>query len=151
MSDVLKHYGILGMKWGIRKDRKTGGLSKKSTRKVDNKLLSAKLASRNMSENSGTYKTLQKQYMDDPRMKRILSDPDIDDGVAEDIVGFLEGDAKRVSSAKVFKKIISSENFTKDLNEQEKAELVRLGKTTVDELMKDPDWNWYEEYYKHPY
>lgn len=68
-SNELKHYGVLGMKWGVRKDRKTGERkhADKAYAKASNKLrkLDSKIAKKNEQTSKALDRYNKAQYKAD--------------------------------------------------------------------------------------
>src|SRR5690606_4927505 len=64
IDGFLAHYGVKGMKWGVRKDRKSSGLQRKDDRWVRRK--SAKVTEKARKKSSREIKKLTKELQRDP-------------------------------------------------------------------------------------
>lgn len=64
VADELKHYGVKGMKWGVRNDRTASGLQRKDARWVRRK--SAKVTAKARKKSSREIKKLTKEIQRDP-------------------------------------------------------------------------------------
>ena len=64
VADDLKHYGVKGMKWGVRKDRGASGLQRKDARWVKHK--SAKVTAKARKKSSREINKLTKEIQRDP-------------------------------------------------------------------------------------
>lgn len=65
--EELAHYGVLGMKWGVRKDRASGGLRSAHQKKLDNKRVSA--IEKGTGLRSAHQKALDKKFVESVKKK----------------------------------------------------------------------------------
>ena len=77
-EDSLAHYGVMGMRWGIRKDRNKGSSAAARAAKKSQKQ-AAKLQARTERQQ---IKAVKKQRRSDAKKRAILSDKELDQKIA---------------------------------------------------------------------
>ena len=124
-SDYLAHYGVPGMKWGVRKDRRASGSGSKKRGKSDSSLAgrttgkatvskaqaspsSAKSKLQARREERKAVRDVKKQRKEDARKRTLLSDKELDAKI------------ERLSKEKRLKELTDSEvspgnKFVKDI------------------------------------
>lgn len=71
----LAHYGVLGMKWGVRKDRSSSGSGKPSSKKKVSISGSIKAASKSAADKAKQAKEDRAQKKAQARKEKIMSNP----------------------------------------------------------------------------
>lgn len=111
VSDVLEHYGVPGMKWGVRKQRPTSGQPQKISKKQAKKLLKQKKA------------TQAKKEREAKKRAKILKNPTK-----------LYRNRDKFSEAEI-KKAMERFNWERNLRSLSKADL-DYGRDVVNNIMK---------------
>lgn len=153
----LYHYGIKGMRWGIRRTPEQLGHKKKNNynsprNKAQLVTIAAEMTSVTYYDNNDVDRVMDKfdEYIEHPIISRIMNDVNVDDGIQEDIYAMLSDKAEKAVIAeealKTIDKLKNSKDIIGDLSEDELKEFYKIVNAEREKYLKmteEPNYDWY--------